>query len=227
MANKLVRYEAGIGSIVVGDSTPNNPSTGMYAVTVDRAGVVYVADAEKSAIYRVDGNSIRLLAGSQNAEGDVDGVGAAAKFNGPTGIAVDSAGNVFVADRGNGKIRRIDQAGRVSTVVSSIASPFGVAVAENNWLYVSDDTAHVVYRVTPNGTKSVFAGAASTSGDIDGVTGTSARFNAPKGIAIDEAGVVYVADSGNRKIKKIYPNGMVYRHSGSGTTGDVLSLIHI
>jgi hypothetical protein len=241
MANRLVRYEygAGIGVVegldsgrlVVGDSLPVHTSTAMYGVACDNSGNIYVTDSALSAIYRIDeSGTVFLFAGLLNAEGSTDGDSTVAKFNNPRGLAVDRSGYLYVADRGNGSIRRIDKTGNVGTLCTGITSPFGVAVGPNGYVYVTDDVQHVVYQVLPNGSKSVLAGSAGVSGNVAGLSGgarvygSTARFNTPTGIAVDASGNIYIADTGNNKIKKIYPDGWVVVHSGSGTQGDVLGV---
>lgn len=239
MANQLVRYEygAGIGvlegvdsgRLVVGDS--DLTSTSMYGIACDNSGNIFISDSGLSAIYRVsESGRISLLTGLPNAEGYVDGTSAVAQFNNPRGVAVDRSGFVYVADRANGAIRKVDLAGNVGTLCEGIASPYGVAVGPNGTVYVTDDSVHVVYQVLPNGSKSVFVGSSGNSGDVADtsggarVIGSTARFNTPTGIAVDAAGNIFVADTGNKKIKKIYPDGWVTLYSGSGTEGDVLGV---
>ena len=241
MANRLVRYEygAGIGvlagadsgRLVIGDSSPATSSTSMDAVAIDNSGNIYVADSAQSVIYRIDESGTPFIyAGIYGADGNVDGPATVAKFGKITGIAVDRTGFVYVADNTNGSIRKIDKSGNVGTLANGFTSPFAVAVANSGNVYVTDNVDHVVYKILANGSTLVFAGSAGNSGDVAGVVGTArvygstARFNAPQGIAVDKAGVVFVADTGNNKLKKIYLDGWVVRFSGTGVSGDVLGV---
>jgi sugar lactone lactonase YvrE len=127
---------------------------------------------------------------------------------------VDSAGNVYVADQNNHRIRKITPAGVVSTFAGSTAGfadgtgagaqfnkPYGVAVDSAGNVYVADFNNHRIRRITSSGVVTTLAGQA-TSGSGNG-TGTSATFNQPWGIAVDSGGIVYLADFGNHRIRKI------------------------
>ena len=146
--------------------------------------------------------------------GYTDGTGTSAQFYYPTGVAVDGAGNVYVADRSNHRIRKITTSGVVSTLAGSTSGytdgtgtsakfdyPTGVAVDGAGNVYVADYNNHRIRKITASGVVSTLAGS-GTSGYTDG-TGTSAKFNYPTGVAVDGAGNVYVADQYNHRIRKI------------------------
>ena len=201
-------------------------------IAVDKAGNVYIADKGNHHIRKTDskGNT-RTLAGSGilgfGGGGFADGPGTVAKFYWPEGIAVDSAGNVYVADKGNHRIRKIDSRGNVSTLAGSqygfadgqrmaakFYEPRGVAVDSTGIVFVTDTENHRIRKIDNRGRVSTLAGDGS-AGFADG-RGTSAFFNGPLGIAVDKAGNIYVADIGNHRIRKIDSNGMVYTLAGSG-----------
>ena len=192
-------------------------------VAVDSAGNVYVADEQNHTIRKVTpGGMVTTLAGLAGSIGSKDGM-EHARFNTPSGVAVDSAGNVYVADSGNHTIRMVTPGGVVTTLAGqavddgstdgtgSIARfrfPRGVAVDTNGNVYVADSENHTIRMVTPVGVVTTLAGLAGSNGSTDG-TGSVARFNYPQSVAVDSAGNVYVADSGNSTIRMVTPGGVM------------------
>ena len=169
--------------------------------------------------------------GSVNSNGAILTVTgpAPAGFVFPAALAVDAAGNVYVADSGNNTIRKITSAGVVSTLAGLTGSsgsadgtgsaarffaPQGIAVDAASNVYVGDTANFTVRKITPAGVVSTLAGSAGSSGSTD-AAGSAARFAAPQGIAVDAAGTVYVADSSNFTIRTISPAGVVSTLAGS------------
>lgn len=195
-------------------------------VAVDAAGNVYVADSMNRRIRKITpAGVVTTLAGS--TQGFADGVGAAAQFASPAGVAVDAAGNVYVADAGNHRIRKITPVAVVSTLAGSTQGfadgvgaaarfndPHGVAVDTAGNVFVADLSNHRIRRVTPAGAVSTVAG--STAGFVDGA-GATARFNNPIDLAVDAAGNVYVADFSNFRLRKVTPGGLVSTPAGSSS----------
>lgn len=194
-----------------------------YGVAIDRAGNVYVADTLNNTVRKISpSGEVMTLAGSPGEEGPTNGTGAAARFNEPFGVAVDDAGNVYVADASNNAIRKVTSAGVVSTVAGGGAAgssdgtgtaarldePRGVAIDVNGTLYVADYDNHLIRKITAAGVVTTLAGQADVAGSVDGL-GTAALFRGPNGIAVDSTGVVYVADTGNRSIRRITAAGVV------------------
>lgn len=203
-------------------------------VACDASGNLYVADTENSTIRKVSPSGVvTTLAGTAGAIGHSDGVWTSARFRYPSALAIDGTGNVYVADTGNATIRKITPAGVVTTLagtagttgsydgmgtLASFDSPQGIDVDALGNVYVTEFNRHTVRKVTPNGMVTTIAGMSGISGDIDGA-GFNARFSSPLGIAVDAAGNIYVADTGNYVIRKISSTGAVSTFAGSVLTG--------
>jgi len=199
-------------------------------VATDSAGNVYVADSLNGTIRKITPEGVvTTLAGTAEVAGSSDGVGAAASFNFPSGVAADSVGNVYVADSNNNTIRKITPAGVVTTLAgtagvagsadgtgasASFHSPRGVATDNAGNVYVADYYNHTIRKITPAGVVTTLAGMAVVIGSADGI-GVVASFNSPQGVATDSAGNVYVADTINHTIRKITPAGVVSTLAGT------------
>ncbi|ESU19348.1 hypothetical protein FCR2A7T_19600 [Flavobacterium cauense R2A-7] len=188
-------------------------------MAIDTNDNLYVADYSNHRIRKItSGGVVSTYAGLASA-GATDGNLTVAKFNGPTGVGVDTDGNVFVADYYNQKIRKISVSGDVSTVagtgsagaadgLSTMASfnyPAIVAVDSNNNLFITDEGNNKIRKVNVSGDVSTFAGS-GTVGSADAET-SSATFNSPTGVCVANGGIVYVADYANHKIRKITTYG--------------------
>jgi len=199
-------------------------------VAVDSAGNVYVADTGNDTIRVITpAGVVTTLAGTPGVAGSTDGTGSAARFDGPVGVAVDGAGNVYVADTQNDTIRRITPAGVVSTLAGAAGMlgfadgtgsaaqfdlPEGVAVDGAGNVYVADTVNETIRVITPGGAVTTLAGSPRMTGSADG-TGAAAHFRSPAAVAVDDAGNVYVADMGNDTIREILPGGLVTTLAGS------------
>lgn len=173
---------------------------------------------------------VATLAGSGVA-GTTDGAAAQSRFSDPFGVAVDAVGNVYVADGGDSnRIRKIDQAGTVSTFAggregfangaasaAAFHTPSALAIDRNGNLYVADTGNHAIRKITPTGDVTTLAGNGKP-GFADG-SGAGATFNGPVGIAVDDAGIVYVADTYNDRIRRIAADGSVSTLAGNGIPG--------
>ncbi len=201
------------------------------SVAVDGVGNVYVADQDNHRIRKVTSSGVVSTIAGNGYSGYADGMGSAAQFYSPTGIAVDSEGNVYVADQGNHRIRKITPLGIVSTLAGSgkpsysdgvgiaaqFNAPFGVAVDGGGNLFVTDQNNQRIRKISPLGVVSTLAGNGGT-GYADGA-GATARFANPSGIAVDWSGNVYIADQLNSRIRKINSSGMVSTFAGNGNRG--------
>ena len=177
-------------------------------VAVDIGGNVYVADSLNGRIRKITAEGVVTTLAGSGAYGNIDGTGVSAAFHWPTGVAVDSLGNVYVADRGNHSIRKITASGVVTTLLSGLvtgelSNPTGVALDNLGNIYVADNLNNRIRKITVIGSVITLAGLGNQSyGYLDGI-GTSAMFSWPQGVAVDRVGNVYVADTGNYAIRKI------------------------
>jgi len=222
-----------------GDGSFNDPS----GIAVDNDGNVYVADYTNHRIRKITKSENGVYTKSTfagSSSGDQEGTGASARFRFPTGVAVDKDGNVYVADYGNHKIRKITPGREMTTIAGSGTSgsdnhatdaksatfnrPYGVAVDEDGNVYVADKNNHRIRKITKleSGGYKVdsFAGSEEGRSGSDNGTGADAKFFSPQGMAMDSSGNVYVADLSNHSIRKITPQGEVSTFAGSGTPGD-------
>ena len=184
---------------------------------VDGKGNVYVAEYLNHTIRKVTAAGVvTTLAGSAGNSGSADGTGSAARFWFPVGLAVDTGGNLYVADSGNQAIRKVTPAGVVTTIAGLFGVsgstdgtgsaarfyyPYGVAVDNATNVYVADTSNFTIRKVTPERVVTTLAGLAQNYGSADG-TGSAARFYYPDGVAVDTAGNLYVADGANDTIRK-------------------------
>jgi len=183
---------------------------------------------------RNDVLSVTTLAGQVGVSGSTDGNGLKALFRLPGGVAVDSERNVYVADTANNTIRKITRDGVVSTLAGRPGSggaddgsgpnarflgPFGIAVDKTGNVYVADTGNNTIRKITRDGVVSTLAGLAGHPGDTDGI-GSNAQFRNPWGVAVDNEGNVYVADTSNDTIRKVTPAGVVSTLAGlAGNSG--------
>jgi sugar lactone lactonase YvrE len=192
-----------------------------FGVAVAQDGTVYVADAgESNRIRKVTSEgAVTTLAGSR--EGFADGAGAAAAFNTPSALALDASGNLYVADTGNNRVRKVTPEGVVTTIAGDGAegfregsaaqaqfnAPVGVAVDKDGNVYVADTYNDRIRLITKEGLVRTLAGAGAPA-YADGAS-ASASFDTPCGVAVSDAGEVYVADTGNDRLRKITKDGQV------------------
>ena len=200
------------------------------SLAIDAADNLYVSNAANHTIEKITpAGVVSTFAGSPGLAGSLAGTGAAARFSQPSGLAIDAAGNLYVADSGNGMIRRITPGGFVTTVAGSAVNrgnadgagagatfglPIGIAVDLVGNIYVADAYNATLRKITTAGVVSTLAGAAEQTGEANGV-GNAARFNYPNGVTVDVAGNVYVADRYNHTIRKITAAGVVSTLAGS------------
>jgi hypothetical protein len=197
-------------------------------LAVDAAGNLYVADAGNHMIRKITpAGAVTTLAGS-GIFGAVNGPGASATFDSPSGVAVDAAGNVYVADYANSLIRKVTPGGVVSTfagspnagdtngtgTAASFNNPTDLAIDNSGNLFVADYANSMIRKITPAGVVTTFVGSENIGSDNG--TGAAATFDFPFGITIDASGNLYVTDSFNFLVRKITPAGVVTTLAGSG-----------
>lgn len=202
-------------------------------IAIDINGYIYVADSYNHRIRKITPSGmVTTLAGS-GVDGYADGNGVLAQFNYPSGIAVDLQGHVYVADSNNLRIRKITPSGVVTTLAGSgtksfsdgmgtaahFSTPKGIAVDQSGNAYVADTANHRIRKISSSGMVTTLAGSGA-SGYVDGI-GTSAQFYGPYGISVDNSGNLYVADTTNRRIRKITASGLVSTLAGTGVFGYV------
>ncbi|HEY2016248.1 MAG TPA: hypothetical protein VGH38_22245, partial [Bryobacteraceae bacterium] len=248
-ANARIRQltTAGVINTVAGNGTIGFSGDGAAATSaallaplglaVDSSGNLFIVENGDSRIRKMDTKGIiSTIAGNGTAGFSGDGSAALkAQMNSPTGIAVDSSGNLFIADFLNLRIRKMDSSGNISSVAGNgvlsfsgdggpalsaqMNLPQGVAVDSAGNIYVADTTNNVVRKVAKNGTIVTVAGNASAGSNGDGSAATSAQLNGPEGLAVDKAGNLYIADTLNAKIRMVSTSGTISTFAGNGTPG--------
>lgn len=198
---------------------------------IDGQGNVYIADTGNHLIRLMTGDGqVTVLAGQkgesdaygQPTGGYADGPALTALFNEPQSLAVAPNGNVYVADAGNGMIRLIDASGEVTTFAEGLHYPSDVVLDGEGNLIVADTLAHRIVQISPDGTRQVLAGGGYEEEDgwlIGGLrdgAGEAAQFNEPSGLAWHHSGTIYIADTGNQRIRALSPEGEVTTVAGSG-----------
>ncbi len=199
----------------------------LRGIAVDPAGTVFVSDFDNRNIRAIDANGmVRTVAGGSTPTPD-DGPAATAGFTGPIGLARDAAGNLYIADTYNHRIRRMNAAGLVTTfagtglqgsddgpaMAASFHSPWGLTLDADGNLFVADSGNATIRRISRDGIVSTVAGAAQQFGSNDGPA-TEARFTLPTGLAVDPQGNVVIADAGNARIRKLMRSGVVVTYGG-------------
>ncbi len=189
-----------------------------HAIAVGAGGIVYVADTYNHTIRQITAaGAVTTLAGQVGHKGSADGVGPAAGFAYPAGLAVDGRGALYVADNGNHTIREVSRAGTVTTLAGQAGHkgiadgrgasaqfnvPGNLAIGADGVLYLADYFNSTIRCITPQGEVTTFAGVPRFWSSQDGPR-AEAHFKCPFGVAIGPTGWVYVADSGNRTIRII------------------------
>jgi uncharacterized protein (TIGR03437 family) len=225
--------------------------TGIAALdgAVDSSGNIYIADAYVPSIRKISTSGIITTVagnGTRGFSGD-GGQATNAQLNlepfdpdfglGDAGfVAVDGSGNVFIADSGNGRIRKVSPSGIITTVAGNgptccssgdggpassaqLNAPSGVAADNAGNIFIADSSNHRVRKVSPSGIITTVAGNGAPGYSGDGGPATDARLHYPSGVAVDGTGNVFIADSSNHRIRLVSPNGIIITVAGNGTPG--------
>ncbi|EGF31712.1 hypothetical protein IMCC9480_3485 [Oxalobacteraceae bacterium IMCC9480] len=228
---------AGVVSQLAGNGKPGGvDGTGSGAsfnyprgIVADALGNLFVADTFNSRIRKITpAGVVTTIAGAGSSSGSTDGPGNIARFFEPEAIAIDASRNLYVADTGNHTVRKITVAGVVSTLAGSpgkygsddgtgaaarFLKPPAIAVDPSGNVVLSQPAYGTIRKITPGGVVTTLAGRVLETGALDGA-GDAARFFNPQGLAADNAGNVYVADTGNNTIRRITPSGQVSTVAG-------------
>jgi uncharacterized protein (TIGR03437 family) len=211
-------------------------------VSADRIGNLYIADQFNNRIRRIAANgTITTVAGTGVAGYSGDGGPAVnAQIDTPTGVFADTAGNIYIAEPGNQRIRKVDPTGTITTIAGNGSKGFsgdgGPAIAASLYnavrvavdpagnVVIADQSNHRIRRITPDGIISTIAGngagtPATGAFSGDGGQATSASLNNPTAIAITPAGIIYVADQFNQRIRRIATDGTITTIAGNGAAG--------
>jgi sugar lactone lactonase YvrE len=211
----------------------------MSGIALDSSGTVYLSDSNHGTVIKVSASgTVSDFAGPADLAGSTMGAGANLTYHQPNGVAVDAQGNVYASGGFDNTIRKVTPVG-VASIFAGVVSvtqpgsadglgssanfggPTGLATDSAGNLYVADTGNNTIRKITPGAVVSTLAGKAGVTGSADG-TGAAASFNAPSAVAVDSAGDVYVADTGNNTIRKITPTGVVTTVAGvAGKSGFV------
>ncbi len=208
------------------------------SVAVDAHGNLFIADTDNNLIRRVDTNGLSVIvAGNGIASFSGDGGPATnASLIGPEAVVMDAGGNLWIADTANFRIRKVDTNGIITTVAgggtnyyqvkdnisatnSTLFSPYGLAVDAAGNLFVADTQNHRIRKVTPGGIITTVAGSGIAGYYGDGLSATAANLNYPDGIAVDASNNLYIADTGNSRIRKVSSSGTISTVAGSSVAG--------
>ena len=238
---------SGIISTVAGNGTFSYSGDGGSAgsaqlylpggVTLDNSGNLYISDQLNNRIRKVSYNGIITTVagnGTKGYSGD-GGLATNAQLYEPVGVAVDASGNLYIADGGNDRVRKVSPSGIITTVVGNgikgysgdggpainarLHGPGGLAVDASGNLYIADSVNQRVRKVSRTGIITTVAGSGIEGSSGDGGRATNSQLDEPAGLAVDRFGNLIIADARNNRIRKVSPSGIITTVAGNGTNG--------
>ncbi len=220
-----------------GSAATSAQISGPYGIAIDSAGNLFFADQHNHRIRKVDNSgNISTVAGNGTSGFSGDGSGAtSAELASPLGVAVDSSGNLYIADTGNNRIRKVTSGGTISTIAgldtagfsgdgaaatsAELSTPVGIAVDSSGNLYIADTGNNRIRKIGTDGNINTIAGDGTAGSAGDNGPAAYARLKAPRGVTLDGAGNLYIADADNNRIRKVTTDGTITTVAGSAASG--------
>ncbi|MGA2599445.1 MAG: FG-GAP-like repeat-containing protein, partial [Bryobacteraceae bacterium] len=190
------------------------------SVAVDASGNLYIADQLSNTVRMIDAKgNLSTVAGGGSEHIRARGVATDALLNGPAGIAVDATGRLLIAESGNHAVTAVSESGRISTISDQVNDARAVAVDAAGNIYVADTSKSRILKIDMTGVVTTVAGNGKAGFEGDGGAAADAQLSNPQGVAVDAAGNLYIADTGNNRIRKVSLSGVITTIAGTGASG--------
>ncbi|PQJ11929.1 hypothetical protein CJD36_009050 [Flavipsychrobacter stenotrophus] len=215
------------------DAQINDPN----GVAVDAGGNVYVTDRANNRVRRISITGvITTVAGNGSTVFNGDGIPATdASVISPRGVAVDAIGNIYIADQGYNRVRKVNHLGIISTIAGTgvagffgdngpatnarLAGPYSIAIDGMGNVFVADVDNERIRRISPTGIIKTVAGTGTASYNGDSIAATAAHLFEPIGVAVNSTGDLFIADAWNQRVRKVTPAGVITTVAGTGVAG--------